>query len=295
MPDTIAPAPLSVLDSLYPLMTSFLTDEHYSLLTRLLSYFSSSYGPHGRLKLIRTLESSMSICTSRSSRLQSQLKCRHLLSRLLTAAIGKQLALYHDGGLYLTIVFCNFLLQTREITTNGPQRLALFRSSLDLVDQMSIPTEAVTFESVQPLLALVRGVMCKPLAYKNSEHCREQLCLLTVKSFLENVTMKNSSQQQLILTLEGLPATESTLFNGLLYQMSSMKSLPTSTSLRRCLLFNISLAGDYAIDDVDTIETHAHTFEWIQTAAERIVEQILQYTSLHHGGWILCQKVCSST
>ena len=272
-------------------MTSFLTDEHYSLLARLLAYFSSSYGAHGRLKLIRTLESSMSICTSRSSRLQSQLKCRHLLSRLLTAAIGKQLALYHDGGLYLTIVFCNLLLHTRDITKNEPQRIAVFRSSLDLVDQMRIPTETITFESVQPLVALVRGVMCKPLAYKYSEHCREQLCLLTVKSFLENVTMTSSSTQQLILTLESLPTTASTLFNGLLYPMSPMKSLPTSTSSRRCLLFSISLAGDYTIGDVDTIETHAHTFEWIQTAAKRIVEQILQYTSLHHGGLILCQKV----
>ena len=39
------------------------------------------------------------------------------------------------------------------------------------------------------------------------------------------------------------------------------------------------------------IESHQHSLEWIQTTANRIAEQILGYTRLHHGGLILCQKV----
>ncbi|CAF4433835.1 unnamed protein product, partial [Adineta steineri] len=55
-------------------MSSFLTNDDYLIISRLLSFFSSSYGSNGRLKLIQTLDNSMSICTSISSRIQYQLK-----------------------------------------------------------------------------------------------------------------------------------------------------------------------------------------------------------------------------
>jgi len=32
-------------------------------------------------------------------------------------------------------------------------------------------------------------------------------------------------------------------------------------------------------------------FEWIQNTADRIAHQIIEYTCLHNGGLILCQKV----
>ena len=229
-------------------MSKLFTDEHYRILSRLLTYFSSAYGPHAHLKLIQTLDHSMSVYTSRSSRIQSQLKCRHLISRLLTAAMHKHLSLYHDGGLYFTMIFCHFLLQIREISFDEHQKLRLFRSCLDLIDQLEIPIETVNFHSVQPLLAIVRAVMCKSFAYNSSELIREQLCLLTVKSFLENLHI--SDQQQLILTIDGVPVEQSRLVNGLLYQTSSVKSSLCSLVTRPCLYFTISLAGDYSLEDM---------------------------------------------
>jgi len=273
-------------------MSSFLTNEDYLIISRLLSFFSSSYGgENARLKLIQTLDNSMSICTSISSRIQYQLKCRHLISRLLLAAIQKQISIYRDGGLYFSIIFCSFLIQFRDMSINSNKKMLLFESCLNLIDQMNIPKEIVTFDSIHQLIAIVRAVICKSLIYKNCQLLREQICLLAVKSFLENITMINSSEQQLILTIEGLSIEESTLFNGLLYQISTSNSSLCSEKTRCCLYFTISLAGDYTIDDVDHIETEKQMFEWIQNIADRIVQQIIEYTCLHNGGLILCQKV----
>jgi hypothetical protein len=270
-------------------MSSFLTNEDYLIISRLLSFFSSSYGgQNARLKLIQTLDNSMSICTSISSRIQYQLKCRHLISRLLSAAIKKQISIYRDGGIYFSIIFCSFLIQFRDISN---KKISLFESCLNLIDQMNIPKEIITFDSIHQLIAIARAVICKSLVYKNSELLREQICLLAVKSFLENITMINSSEQQLILTIEGLSVEESTLFNSLLYQMSTSNSSLCSERTRCCLYFTISLAGDYTINDVDHIETEKQMFEWIQNTADRIAQQIIEYTCLHNGGLILCQKV----
>ena len=275
-------------------MSTLLTAEQYQILARLLAYFSSSYGSNGRFKLIQTLDSSMSIYTSRSSRIQQQLKCRHLISRLLSAAIAKQISRYRDGGLYFSILFCSFLLQLRELTGSDRQKLALFRSCLDAIDQLNIPRETIDLNSVHQLLALVRAVMCKALAYNSSDRSREHLCLLTVRSFLENITVTNPTEQQLILTIEGLAVDQSALFDGLLYQISSPHSSLCSSRARPCLFFAISLAGDYNIDHVERVETTERTYEWLQTTASRLTEQILSYTRLHHGGLILCQKVRSA-
>jgi McKusick-Kaufman syndrome protein len=274
-------------------MSSFLTNDDYLIISRLLSFFSSCYGgENARLKLIQTLDHSMSICTSLSNRIQHQFKCRHLISRLLLAAIQKQMSIYHDGGLYFSIIFCSFLIQIRDMSMDdSTKKIALFQSCLNLFDQINIPNEVITWNSIHPLMAIVRAVICKPLAYKNSDFLREQICLLTVKSFLENITMINSSEQQLILTIEGLDVEQSTLVNGLLYQISTLNSSLCSNRTRSCLYFTVSLAGDYTIEDVDHIETEKQMFEWIQTTADRIVKQIIEYTQLHHGGLILCQKV----
>lgn len=272
-------------------MSSFLTENDYLIISRLLSCFSTSYGSNGRLKLIQTLDNSMSICTSMSSRIQHQLKCQSLISRLLSTAIQKQTSIYHDGGLYFTILFCNFLIQIRDITMNHNKQNLFFESCLKLIDEINIPKETITFNSIHPLLAIVRSVICKPLAYNNSDIVREKLCLLSVKSFLENISMTKSSQEQLILTIQGLSTCQSTLVNGLLYQISTSKSSLCSKKPRCCLYFTISLAGDYTIEDLDHIETETEMFEWIQNTAERITKQILEYTCLHNNGLILCQKV----
>ncbi|CAF4231478.1 unnamed protein product [Rotaria sp. Silwood2] len=273
-------------------MSSFLTNNDYLIISRFLSFFSTSYGSNARLKLIQTLDNSMSICTSISSRIQHQLKCRHLISRLLSAAIQKQTSIYHDGGLYFSIIFCSLLIQFRDMSINSINKQnSLFEYCLNLIDEMNVPQETITFNSVHQLLAIVRAVICKPLAYNNSDLLREKLCLLSVKSFLENITMINSSTQQLILTIEGLSIDESTLFNGLLYQISTSKSFLCSKKTRSCLYFTISLAGDYTIEDLDHIETEQQMFEWIQNTAEHITKQIIGYTCLHNDGLILCQKV----
>ncbi|CAF3658103.1 unnamed protein product [Rotaria sordida] len=272
-------------------MSSFLTNNDYLIISRFLSFFSTSYGSNARLKLIQTLDNSMSICTSISCRIQHQLKCQHLISRLLSTAIEKQISIYHDGGLYFSIIFCNFLIQFRDITINSNKQNLLFESCLNLIDEINISQETITFNSIHQLLAIVRAVICKPLAYNNSDLLREKLCLLSVKSFLENLTMINSSIEQLILTIKGLSIDESTLFNGLLYQISISKSYLCSKKIRSCLYFTISLAGDYTIEDLDHIETDKQMFEWIQNIAEHIIKQIIEYTCLHNGGLILCQKV----
>lgn len=273
-------------------MSSFLTNDDYLIITRLLSFFSSAYGgENARLKLIQTLDHSMSICTSRSNRIQYQIKCRHLISRLLLAAIQKQISIYHDGGLYFSIIFCSFLIQVRDISMDSMKTISLFQSCLNLLDQINIPKEIITWNSIHPLMAIVRAIICKSLAYKNSDFIREQICLLTVKSFLENITMINSSEQQLILTIDGLDVEQSTLFNGLFYQISTINTSLCSKRIRSCLYFTVSLAGDYTIEDVDHIETEKQMFEWIQNTADRIAKQIIEYTQLHYGGLILCQKV----
>jgi hypothetical protein len=273
-------------------MSSLLTNEDYLILSRLLSFFSSSYGGQNvRLKLIQTLDNSMSICTSISSRIQHQLKCQHMISRLLSAAIKKQISIYYDGGLYFSIIFCSFLIQFRDISISSDKKLSLFESCLNLIDQMNISKEIINFNSIHQFIAIVRAVICKSLAYKNSDLLREQICLLSVKSFLENITMINPLEQQLILTIEGLSIEESSLFNGLLYQISTLNSSLCSEITRSCLYFTISLAGDYTIQDVDHIETEKQMFEWIQNTADRIAKQIIEYTCLHNGGLILCQKV----
>lgn len=267
-------------------MSSFLTDQDYIILSRFLSFFSTCYGGENiRLKLIQTLDHSMSICSSISNRIQYNLKCQHMISRLLLVAIKKQLSIYHDGGLYFSIIFCSFLLQFREKI-----KLSIFESCLNLIDQINIKKEIITFNSIHQLMAIVRAVICKSLAYQNSEFIREQICLLAVKSFLENIT-NEQQQQQLILTIEGLPTEQSSLFNGLLYQISTSNDSLCLEKNRSCLYFTISLAGDYTIDDIDHIETETEMFQWISNIADRIVKQIIEYKCLHHGGLIACQKV----
>jgi hypothetical protein len=274
-------------------MSQLLNDDAYRILARLLTYFSSSYSYNGRLKLIQTLDSSMNVYTSRSNRIEHQLKCRHRISRLLSVAIQKQISLYHDGGLYLAIAFSSFLLQLREIGVD--QQLSSFQTCMQLVDRMKIPFETIDFNSIYPLLAIVRAVLCKSFAYDRSEHIREQLCLLTAKSFLENITMLDLSEQQLTLTIEGLSVVHSELYSGLLYRIGTASSSLHSATSRSCLYFTISLAGDYTIDNIDTVETSQETFQWLQAIVNRLAKQILAYTCLHNGGLILCQKVrCSS-
>ena len=273
-------------------MSSFLTNNDYLIISRLLSFFSSSYGgENAHLKLIQTLDNSMNICTSISNRLQYQLKCQHMISRLLLSAIKKQITMYHDGGLYFSIIFCSFLLQFRDITININLKYSIFESCLNLIEQINIPKEIINFNSIHQLISIVRSVICKPLAYENSNYLREHLCLLSVKSFLENITMINTSLQQLILTIQGLSIEQSTLFNSLLYQISTKNSSLCSNITRICMYFTISLAGDYVIEDLDHIETDKQMFEWITNIANRIIKQILEYKCLHNGGLILCQKV----
>ncbi|CAF0827860.1 unnamed protein product [Adineta steineri] len=128
-------------------MSSLLTNKDYLITSRLLSCFSPSYGGgNARLKLIQTLDNSMSICTSISSRIQYQLKYRHLVLCLLSIAVQKQTSIYHDGGLYFSIIFCSFLIQSQDILSN--KKLTLFQSYLDLIDQMNIPKEIITFDSI---------------------------------------------------------------------------------------------------------------------------------------------------
>jgi hypothetical protein len=177
------------------------------------------------------------------------------------------------------------------MSIDSKKTISLFQSCLNLLDQINIPKESITWNSIHPLMAIVRAVICKPLAYKYSDFIREQICLLTVKAFLENITMINPSEQQLILTIEGLDVEQSVLRNGLLYQISTANSSLCSKRIRSCLYFTVSLAGDYTIEDVDHIETEKQMFEWIQNTADRISKQIIEYTRLHHGGLILCQKV----
>lgn len=278
-------------------MSSFLTTDDYAVISRLLAFFSSSYGgTNARLKLIQTRDHSTSICTSFSHRIHSRLKCRHLISRLLLTAIEKQRSIYHDGGIYFTMIFCQFLIEIQQrFNFDRRKKISFFQNSLNLIDQMNINREMIHFNSVHPLLAIVRAIICKPLAYQNSALRREEICLLTVKSFLENITLTNSSEQQLILTIEGLDIEQSKLFTGLLYQISTGSSSSLCAKrLRICLYFTVSLAGDYAIEDVEHIETEDEMFEWIERTANRITEQLLGCTQLHHGGLILCQKVCSN-
>ena len=275
-------------------MSSFLTPDDYALLSRLLALFSTSYGgENARLKLIQTRDHSMSVCTSFSHRIHSQLKCRHLLSRLLCTAMDKHKSIYHDGGLYFSMIFCRFLIELRQQSSNDrTKKMSFFQNCLHLIDQINLTREMINFNSIHPLLAIVRAIICKPLAYKNSPLLREQLCLLAVKSFLENITLNNASEQQLILTIEGLDLEQSSLLPGLLYQISTEgHSSICSNRMRNCLYFTISLAGDYTIEDVDHIETEDEMFEWIERAANRIAEQLLACTRLHDGGLILCQKV----
>lgn len=233
----------------------------------------------------------MSICTSTSSRIQQQLKCRHLISRLLSAAIQKQTSVYRDGGLYLSILLCSALLQFRELAIDSTKKLGIFKDCLNLIDQMNLVSETVTFDSIHQLMSIARAVLCKPLLYNYSDALREQLCLLSVKSFLEKISTVNASAQQLTLTIEGIHTEESTLREGLLYQTVAMYPALHSKKTRTCLYFTASLAGEFTIDGVDRIETEKQMFEWLQRTAHRLAEQIVAHTQLHHGGLVLCQKV----
>lgn len=265
-------------------MLMMLSDADYATSSRLLTFFSSSYGSkNARLKLIRTLDRSMTICSSMSNRLQSQIKCQHRISRLVLTAIQKQLAIYADGGLYFTIIFLSFLLQFRDLKNN----ISLFHSCLNLFDQIEIDRELLTLNSIQSLLAIVRSVICKPLAYRNNQQIREHVCLLAVKSYLENLS--TNQQQQFILTIDNLDIEQSNLFDGLIYSHSTVINL--SVRQRTCLYFRNSLAGDYELSNLDRIETERELFEWIQMAADRIAKQIIDYSCLHHSGLVLCQKV----
>ena len=252
-------------------------------LSRLLTYFSSSYSFNGKLKLIPTLDASMNVLTSRSSRVIRPVKCQRTISRLLFAALEKQLSTHHDGGLYYAMLFGRFL---REIRAQ-PIKLTDLQTCLTLIEQLELDSPTLEFKSVQPLLALVRGVICKPLAYEFSEQCREEICLLTTKSFLEKIT----SNGQNLLTIEGLPIEESKLFVGLLYPIHSPKALVCASRPRPCLYFTISLAGEHSIEDLDVLETRDELFQWIQNVANRLSDALLRYSQLHHGGLVLCQKV----
>lgn len=259
-----------------------LSNNDYELLSRLLAFFSSSYGgQYAHLKLIRTLDQSMTICSSMSNRLQAQIKCQHRISRLVLSALQKQLTTYHDGGLYFTIVFLSFLLQFREIQNS----ISIFHSCLNLFDQIEIDREILTLNSIQSLISIVRSVICKSLAYRNNQQIREHICLLAVKSYLENLSL---NQQQFILTIDHLQIEQSNLFDGLIYTNSSIH---LSNQQRTCLYFRISLAGDYQIENIDHIETDKEIFEWIRLTADRIARQIIANSCLHHGGLVLCQKV----
>ena len=252
-------------------------------LSRLLTYFSSSYSSNGKLKLIQTLDSSMNVLTSRSSRVIRPLKCQRTISRLLLAAMEKHLSMHHDGGLFYAMLFGRFLAEIRA----QPTKLTDLQTCLTLIEQIDLDSPTLEFQSIQPLLALVRGVICKPLAYDFSDQCREEICVLTTKAFLEKIT----SNGQYVLTIEGLPIDESKLFTGLLYPIHSPKALLCASRTRPCLYFTVSLAGDHSIEDLDVLETRDELFRWIQNVAKRLSDGILRYTQLHHGGLVLCQKV----
>lgn len=253
------------------------------ILSRLLTYFSSSYSFNGKLKLIETLDSSMNVLTSRSSRVIRQLKCQRTISRLLINAMEKQHFLHHDGGLYYSMIFTRFLL---ELERNSIKLFDL-QNCLTLIEQIEIDFVTIDFKSIRPLLALVRSVICKPLAFDYSTRIREEICLLTVKSFLEKIT----SNDQNLLTIEGLPIEQSKLFSGLLFPIYSSKSSICSSRTRSCLYFTISLAGDHLIDDLDVVQTRDELFQWIENVANRLTKEILKYSQLHDGGLVLCQKV----
>ncbi|CAF0873742.1 unnamed protein product [Didymodactylos carnosus] len=276
-------------------ITQFWTNTQYELVSKLLTFFSSSYGAMGHLKMIQTHDSSTSILTSLSSRFQHTMAYKKLFSNILFAAVRKQSQTYFDSGLYFAMIFCNFLLQVNEHVCLHLKNKVL-EQCIECIDQIDeLDWLEIEFDSVHTMLAIVRSVLCKPLAYDCSQTLREQLCLLCVKTYLEHINIDNekNNQQQLILTIEGLNTDESNLYEGLLYQIpeNSYKQCFTITTSKPCLFFTISLAGDYIIENASLIETNCTPSEWIKKTADTIINNIIKFKNLHNGGIILCQKV----
>lgn len=276
-------------------MSLLLNDESLAVLRRLLTCFSTSFGFNGRLKLIEMLEKSFTVLSSRSNRIESALKCRHQISRLVLTGIHKQVENYHDGGLYFSMILLNILLYMSSIDVQESKRISIYRSVLDLIDRINIDSVKLDFDSVHSMLSIVRAVICKPLIVQHSSLDREHVCLLSIKSYLEKITNEQLSQNQFLLTVEGAPIDSSELLDGLVLEVFTTNNTYLSTNCRPCLLFTNSLAGDFQIDQLEQMETKQEKFQWIQSIADLIVERILRFTRLHHSGVIFCQKVKRKT
>ena len=213
---------------------STLDDEHTrQCLATLREVFRTCYGPHGKIHVLHNDSGGHVTLTGSSGRLLPVLTVRNALVRVVTTSVEAHLSRLPDGGCFCAL-FCLLLvensLKLETDTYDIHRRLltdiyeVLLTECMQCLNSKEFEAGAkLDFSNIEMTLNVIRTIVQSKLIScglrsKDLDH----IAMLILKSFLQIYSPSNSLGTIHYLTIEGLPAPESKLLNGVLFQMPSI-------------------------------------------------------------------------
>lgn len=287
---------------------STLEDEHTrQCLTSLRQLFSSSFGPNGSVQMLHNNIGGPVTLTSCAGRLVNALSVHNALARVVTTALQSHLLQCSDGGLFCGTF--SLLLVERSLKLNTHRHLlcdiyeSLLQECLTCLTQPEFNARStIDFSSVKMPLNYIKSVIYAKciscgLALEDVDHFAQMI----MKTFLVSYFPKENRTSIQYLTLEGPPAGDSKLFEGILFQMPSIpihKKDPISVKYCsdasenkhvRIALVSVSMSGDSEEFSDATYEV-VHMRDLAETVVEemgRFVEKLIHLQI----GLLACQRV----
>ncbi|GAA6098603.1 McKusick-Kaufman/Bardet-Biedl syndromes putative chaperonin [Tachysurus ichikawai] len=230
-------------------------DEICHRLAVMLHVLSSCYGPRGRLKQIHNNVGGHFHSTSTSSVLIRAVTFSEPLLKLIAAAISDHTARFSDCGLF-TGVFCLGLIENaRRLGIRSAVATRVYKYLLNECNRYLRADDCgckvqVDFSSVRSLVTLAHTVVTsKPACMLDSDES-QHIASLTVQAFLQSVPSASSNifGKTLVVTVEGQPVRDSSVFPGLLVEVPILQSvdLNRSPGPYKIVLFSTSLSGDFS-------------------------------------------------
>ncbi|XP_061694022.1 McKusick-Kaufman/Bardet-Biedl syndromes putative chaperonin [Syngnathoides biaculeatus] len=229
----------------------------------------SCFGPSGRLKHIHNNIGGEVVTTSTSSVLLPAISSSTPFLNLILASIRNHISRFSDCGLFAAILCVTLIEQVKQSGLRGNQAIRINKHLLDLCTNYLHQEECgckvkLDLCSSQDLITLACSILRSKPGSLLTEFEVFHISKLAVQAFLLTVPSNNTGfvtlGRTIIVSIEGLPVMESTLFPGLLlditdgFEDSEVKN--HSSDHLRVLLFSTSLAGDLAEIGDGAIEVH---------------------------------------
>ena len=190
------------------------------------------YGPHGKIHMVHNNVGGHITLTGCSGRLLQALSVNNALVRVVATSVESLLSRHSDGGLFCGL-FCLLLVENslklendiyihRQLLTDMYE--VLLGECLECLNSSDFEARAqLNFSnSEMPISFIKTTIQSKIISCGLRTKDLDHLAPLVLKTFLEVYSPTHNLGTIHYLTIEGFPAANSKLFNGILFEMPSI-------------------------------------------------------------------------